>query len=62
MTLYDSGNNRLEVGGDTLTVTLTPSQESIEIFDNQDGSYLIKYRITVAGTFAIEVQTNLDSA
>lgn len=48
VTLYDSGNNRLEVGGDTITVQTTPSQSSIEIFDQLDGSYLVKYMITDA--------------
>ena len=65
VTLYDSGNNRLRqspsltdenwetVGGDTVLVTITPSQQNIEIFDNGDGSYLVKYRITQAGTFML---------
>lgn len=46
VTLYDIGNNRLTVGGDTLLVTITPNQYNIETFDNEDGSYFVKYRIT----------------
>jgi hypothetical protein len=61
VTLYDSGNNRLDIGGDTLQVSISPDQTYIETFDNEDGSYLIKYRITLAGDFTLTVQVNLDS-
>jgi hypothetical protein len=58
VTLFDSGNNRLTTGGDTLTVTiesLTRNEKYIEIFDNEDGSYLIKYLIEVAGGYTLTV-------
>lgn len=61
VTLYDSGNNRLSIGGDTLQVIINPTQTNIEYFDNQDGSYLVMYMITQAGTFDLSVRTNLDS-
>jgi hypothetical protein len=61
VTLYDLGNNRLTVGGDTLLVTISPNQHSIEVFDNNDGSYLVKYRITLAGLFALQVTVNQDN-
>jgi hypothetical protein len=41
VTLFDSGNNQLDVGGDTLTITMTPTQSNIEIFDNLDGTYTV---------------------
>lgn len=41
VTLFDSGNNRLLVGGDTIKVTIEPSISLIEVFDNNDGSYLV---------------------
>jgi hypothetical protein len=50
------------VGGDTLTVEFTPDDASIEIFDNLEGSYLIKYRVDIAGTFVLSVVTNSDAA
>ena len=46
VTLYDSGNNRLSIGGDTLQVIINPTQTNIEYFDNQDGSYLVMFMIT----------------
>jgi len=61
VTLYDSGNNRLTIGGDTLTVTFTPAQSKIEIFDRKDGSYLVQYLISKAGSFTLSVSTNLDT-
>jgi len=62
VTLFDSGNNRLSIGGDTLQVIISPLQTNIEYFDNQDGSYLVMYKITQAGTFDLSVRTNLDSS
>lgn len=40
--LYDVGNNHLEVGGDTLDVSITPGPISaIEIFDLNNGTYSV---------------------
>jgi len=33
VTLYDSGNNQLESGGDTVDVTVAPNSGSVEVFD-----------------------------
>jgi hypothetical protein len=33
VTLFDSGNNKLQVGGDTLLVQITNNQNNIETFD-----------------------------
>lgn len=43
VTLFDSGNNRLPAGGDSLTILLEPDLTSTktEIFDNNDGSYTV---------------------
>ena len=43
VTLYDIGNNKLLIGGDTLLVTISNGVTQIEIFDNQDGSYRVDY-------------------
>ena len=43
VTLFDSGNNRLKKGGDTLLVQISNNQNNIETFDQNDGSYLVKY-------------------
>ena len=59
--LYDSGDNRLEIGGDTLVVGFSPPGAAIEIFDNGEGSYRVQYRITVAGEYTLSVQINLDT-
>jgi hypothetical protein len=54
VTLFDVGDNQLVSGGDTLQITITdqadPFEEerAIEIFDNDDGTYLVKYLITKA--------------
>lgn len=42
-------------------MSISPNQFYIETFDNHDGSYLIKYRVTLAGDFVLRVQTNLDA-
>jgi hypothetical protein len=57
VTLFDIGNNRLQVGGDNILVEFDGTAQ-IEIFDHLDGSYLIKYRIEEAGTYALTVTTN----
>jgi hypothetical protein len=36
-------------------------QTFIETFDNSDGTYLVKYRITKAGIYNLNVQTNSDT-
>ena len=38
-----------------------PPGAAIEIFDNQDGSYRVQYRITEAGQYTLSVQINLDT-
>lgn len=43
VTLYDIGNNKLLIGGDTLLVTISNGVTMIEIFDNEDGSYKVDY-------------------
>lgn len=51
VTLFDSGNNRLQVGGDTLLVQITNNQNNIETFDQNNGTYIVKYQINTAGSY-----------
>ena len=52
VTLFDSGNNQRSYGGDQLNVVISPSDGSvlsqpigIEVFDNNDGTYDINYKV-----------------
>lgn len=60
VTLYDTGNNRLTKGGDSLTITIEPGQDLIELFDQHDGSYLVEYKILSKGQYTLNVVTNDD--
>jgi hypothetical protein len=44
VTLFDSGNNQRETGGDTLLVTIGAITD-IETFDHDDGTYTVQYKI-----------------
>jgi hypothetical protein len=61
VTLFDSGNNKLQKGGDTLLVQISNNQNSIETFDQNNGTYLVNYQINVAGTYALQVTINNDA-
>jgi len=61
VTLFDSGNNQREMGGDTLLVTITGITD-IETFDNNDGTYQVDYKILDASTtYDLSVIVNGDS-
>jgi len=66
VTLFDVGNNQRTSGGDNLVVTIistTHTITDIEIFDNTDGTYRVKYLVTDASeTYDITVITNGDVA
>ena len=61
VTLFDSGNNRLQVGGDTLLVQITNNQNNIETFDQNNGTYIVKYQINTAGSYQLSVAINNDA-
>ena len=48
VTLFDSGNNQREVGGDLLLVEISDGITDIETFDNADGTYRVDYKINDA--------------
>ena len=50
VTLFDSGNNQREVGGDLLLVEISNGVTEIETFDNNDGTYRVDYLINDATT------------
>jgi hypothetical protein len=58
VTLFDEGNNQLSKGGDTLAVSFTPGTAEIEIVDQMNGVYEVKYRIEQSGTYTLDVVTN----
>jgi len=66
VTLFDAGNNQRTSGGDNLVVTIISTSHTItniEIFDNNDGTYRVKYLVTDASeTYDITVITNGDAA
>ena len=64
VTLYDSGNNRLPAGGDSIEVLITPSSGIlIETIDNKDGSYTVQYMIGTGGQdYSLNVIINDESA
>ena len=43
VTLFDSGNNQREVGGDLLLVEISGGVTDIETYDNTDGTYRVDY-------------------
>lgn len=62
VTLFDSGNNQREVGGDLLLVEISDSVTEIETFDNADGRYRVDYRIDDASkTHSLSVTVNGDT-
>jgi len=66
VTLYDSGNNQRDSGGDSLGITITSTSYTItdfETFDNDDGTYTINYKVTDASEdYTIDVVVNGDVA
>ena len=63
VTLFDSGNNQREVGGDLLLVQISDGVTDIETFDNHDGTYRVDYRINDASiTHDLSVTINGDTA
>ena len=63
VTLFDSGNNQREVGGDLLLVEISDGVTDIETFDNADGTYLVEYKINDASmTHDLSVTINADTA
>lgn len=67
VTLYDSSNNKLDKGGDTVVAVLLDSGLNpagvIDVKDNNDGTYIVEYYIdTLYGTYTCEVTVNGDSA
>lgn len=63
MTLFDSGNNRRLIGGDSIFVTISNGITDIEVFDEQDGSQTVKYLINDASlTHTVEVTVNGDTS
>lgn len=66
VTLYDSSNNRLTSGGDTVTAQLLNglgvSVGIVDVIDNLDGSYTVQYYLnTVKGTYTVKVIINGDT-
>ena len=70
VTLFDSGNNQRKSGGDQVAVTITAAPagttstaEGIEVFDQEDGTYTIRYKVLSTSTLhLIKVTVNADSA
>ncbi len=70
VTVFDAGNNQQQIGGDKIEVTIVrPSLTitEIEIFDNEDGTYRVEYKVTEATVdpmipYVITVTVNGDSA
>lgn len=67
MTLYDSSNNKLVNGGDTVSAVLLDSGLNqvgvIDVKDLKDGSYLVEYYVnTLSGIYTCEVVVNGDIA
>ena len=66
VTQYDSGSNQRDEGGDVLVVTIASASyaaSGIEIFDRDDGTYLVTYKIiNAAEVYILQVTTNGDSA
>lgn len=67
VTLYDSSNNKLDEGGDTVTAILKDSSLNvagvIDVKDNNDGTYIVEYYVnTLSGNYICEVTVNGDSA
>jgi hypothetical protein len=69
VTLFDSGGNQRTSGGDQLAVqivptvgTLTPGSVSgIEVFDQLDGTYTVRYEVVDSSTaYSISVTVNTD--
>eukprot|EP01119_Soliformovum_irregulare_P019678 TRINITY_DN6285_c0_g1_i2.p1 TRINITY_DN6285_c0_g1~~TRINITY_DN6285_c0_g1_i2.p1 ORF type:complete len:1759 (+),score=451.20 TRINITY_DN6285_c0_g1_i2:385-5661(+) len=55
----DVYGNRVLLGGDVFTVTLTSGSQSVTgtVVDNQDGSYSASYVATVAGSYVLTITT-----
>ena len=61
VTLFDSGNNQRETGGDTLLVTIGAITD-IETFDHDNGTYTVQYKILDASiTYPLSVTINGES-
>jgi hypothetical protein len=65
VTLFDSGNNQRTSGGDQVAVTIEPTPgpgspvADVEVFDNHDGTYRVRYVINDASTaYEISVRAN----
>lgn len=65
VTLYDSGSNQRDSGGDSLGITITSTSHTItdfETFDNGDGTYTTNYKVTDASEdYDIDVVVNGDA-
>lgn len=62
VTLFDSGNNQREVGGDLLLVEISNGVTDIETFDNSDGTYRVDYKINDASaSHGLSVTINGDT-
>ena len=63
VTLFDSGNNQREIGGDLLLVEISDGVTDIETFDNADGTYHVDYKINDASiTHGLSVTINGDTS
>lgn len=66
ITVFDEGGNQQQIGGDTVSVTITSTSHTItdkEIFDNNDGTYRVKYELLDASeTYLVSVVVNGDTA
>jgi len=65
VTLFDSSNNQLVKGGDTVTAVLKNALNVktgvIDTFDNSDGTYRVEYYDIKSGTYTCEVTVNGDT-
>lgn len=70
VTLFDSGNNQRRSGGDQVAVTITSAAggaastaQGIEVFDLEDGTYTIRYKVLGTATLhLITVTVNADAS
>lgn len=68
VTVFDQGNNQQQTGGDRIAVTIVSQSglitiTEIEIFDNQDGTYRVKYEVNDASEpYTVTVTVNGDTA
>lgn len=68
VTVFDEGGNQQQIGGDEIAVTITGVTSSTvitdhELFDNNDGTYRVKYELLDASEqFLVSVVVNGDTA